>query len=289
QGGTLNNNNIAYFITISPDYFRALGTPVHAGREFNERDDASAAKAVIINQHLARVWFPNENALGKRLQIINSEYTNEWREIVGVVANVRYSGLDDATTATIYTPFAQTPFLWSNLMIRTAEPPATLIPSVRQAIKAADSTLEPASLRPLAELLSESVAQPRFYTILLGAFAVLALALAAGGIYGVLAYAGTQRTHEIGVRLALGAGRGAVLRMLLRQGMSLTLTGVALGLIGSWAMTRLLTTMLFEVSANDPLTFTGAALLLALVAILACWIPARRATMVDPLIALRSE
>jgi putative ABC transport system permease protein len=287
--GTEKYNNIAYLIAISPDYFRALGTPVRAGREFNERDGAKAAKAVIINEHLARTWFPNESALGKRLQIINSEHTNEWREIVGVVANVRYSGLDDATTATIYTPFAQTPFLWSNLMIRTAVPPATMIPSVRQAIKAADPTLEPASFRPLAELVSESVAQPRFYTFLLGAFAVLALALAAVGIYGVLAYAVTQRTREIGLRLALGAGRGAALRMVLRQGMSLTLTGVALGLIGAWAMTRLLETMLFEVSATDPVTFTGVALLLALVALLACWIPARRATKVDPLIALRSE
>src|SRR5262249_22654892 len=151
QGGTEKNNNIAYLITISPDYFRALGTPVRAGREFSERDDAMAPKTIIINEHLARVWFPNENALGKRLQIVNSEHTNEWREIVGVVANVRYSGLDDATTATIYTPFAQTPFSWSNLMIRTAAPPATLIPGVRQAIKAADPMLEPAIFRPLAE------------------------------------------------------------------------------------------------------------------------------------------
>jgi putative ABC transport system permease protein len=289
QGVPIKKNNIAYFIAINPDYFRALGTPLRAGREFTERDDDKAAKTVIVNEHLARTWFPNESALGKRLQIINSEYTNEWREIVGIVANVRYSGLEDAFTATIYTPFAQTPFQWSYLMIRTAAPPAPLIPSVRQAIKSADPTLDPASFRSLSELVSESVAQPRFYTFLLGTFAGLALVLASVGIYGVLAYVVTQRTREIGIRLALGAGRGAVLRMVLRQGMWLILAGVAFGLLGAWALTRLLKTMLFEVSATDPATFLAITLLLAVVALLACWIPARRATKVDPMIALRCD
>jgi putative ABC transport system permease protein len=287
--GLPDNNSTAYFIAVSPDYFRALDTPVREGREFSERDDQQSAKAVIINQYLARQLFPNESALGRRLQIINSEHANDWREIVGVVADVRYSGLDDAQTATIYTPFAQTPFLWSNLMIRASVPPSTLITSVRQAIRAADPTLEPVSFRAMEELVSESVAQPRFYTFLLGAFAVLALVLAAVGIYGVSAYAVTQRTREIGVRLALGARPGAVLGLILRQSMALAASDAALGLLGALAMTRWLQALLFGVSATDPATFAVIALLLLTVALAACVIPARRATKVDPMIALKCE
>ena len=289
QGSPASNDNTAYFIAISPDYFGALGTPIREGREFTVRDDDNAAKAVIVNEFLARKWFPNENAVGKRLQIINSEQSNEWREIVGVVGNVRYSGLDDAATATIYTPFAQTPFLWSYLMIRTAVPPETLIASVRQAIKGIDPALDPASFRPLDQVVANSVSPQRFYTFLLGSFAALALVLATVGIYGVIAYAVTQRTHEIGLRLALGAGRGSVLKLVLRQGLLLALTGIVIGLIGASMMTRLLTTLLFEVSPTDPATFASIALLLLITAFLACWIPARRAMKVDPMIALRCE
>jgi len=289
QGLPESKERNAYFIAVSPNYFRALGTPLREGREFTERDDAQANQTVIINQTLARNLFPNESALGKRLQIINSEQANDWREIVGVVADVRYSGLDDPGQAAIYTPFAQTPFLWSNLMLRTSVPPATLLASVRQAILAANPALEPANFQPMTELVSESVAQPRFYTFLLGAFAVLALILAAVGIYGVSAYTVTQRTQEIGVRLALGARQRTILSLLLRQSMTLALLGTLLGLLGAFAVTRWLQSMLFEVRANDPATFAVIAGVLLLVALAASWIPARRATKVDPLTAIRYE
>jgi len=279
----------SYFITVSPDYFRTLGTQMAEGRDFTPRDDAAAAKVVIINRMMARNLFPNESAVGKRLQLVNSEHSNEWREIVGVVGDVRYSGLDDTGEAAIYTPFAQTPFMWSNLMIRTSVPPQTLFQSVRNAVISVEPTLEPSNFRTMDQLVSDSVARPRFNTSLLAAFAALALALAAVGIYGVIAYSVTQRTHEIGVRLALGARKGDVIRLVLKQGMWPALAGAALGLGGAWGMTRLLSGLLFEVSATDPATFVAVTLLLLAIALLACWIPARRAAKVDPMIALRYE
>ncbi|MBS1791400.1 MAG: ABC transporter permease [Acidobacteria bacterium] len=291
QGESSNESGgrSAYFIAVNPNYFHALGTSLREGREFTDRDDDKAAKTVIINQTLARNLFPNESALGKRVQLINSELSNDWREIVGVVADVRYSGLDDPNDSAIYTPFAQTPFLWSYLMIRTTVPPQSLVAGVRDAIKSANSALEPTGFMPMKQLVSSSVAQPRFYTFLLGAFAALALALAAVGIYGVLAYSVTQRTREIGVRLALGAGQRSVLRLVLKQGLALALIGSVIGLIGALALTRLMSALLFEVSVTDPLTYGSVSALLILVVLMACWIPARRAAKVDPIIALRYE
>jgi len=279
----------AYFIAASPDYFRALGAPLVEGRDFTNRDDDEAAKVLIINRNLARDLFPNESAIGKRLQLVNSELSNEWREIVGVVGDVRYSGLGDPGVNSIYTPFAQTPFMWSNLMIRTSVPPQTLIQSVRGAIASVNSSPQPANFLTMEQLVSDSVARPRFNTILLAAFAALALALAAVGIYGVIAYSVSRRAHEIGVRMALGARKGDVIRLILKQGMTPAITGAALGLVGAWAATRLMSGLLFEVSATDPATFAVITLTLMTVALLACYIPARRATKVDPMVALRCE
>jgi putative ABC transport system permease protein len=279
----------AYFIAVTPDYFRALGTPLAEGRAFTERDDVEAAKVLIINRTLARNLFPNESAIGKRLQVVNSEQSNEWREIVGVVGDVRYSGLDDPGEAAIYTPFAQTPFMWSNLMIRASVPPQALIQSVRAAVASVNSTLQPANFLTMDQLVSDSVAQPRFNTVLLGAFAALAMALAAVGIYGVISYSVTQRMREIGVRMALGARKGSVLRLVLWQGMTPALVGAALGLVGAWGVTRLMAGLLFDVTATDPLTFGTVTALLLGIALLACYIPARRATKVDPMVALRCE
>jgi putative ABC transport system permease protein len=283
------NERSGYFIAISPDYFRALGTKVLQGRVFSARDDAPNAPVVIINQALAARLFPNESALGKRLQLINPEQSNEWREVVGVVADITYSGLDDRLTATIYTPFAQTPFLWNYLMIRTAAAPETLVNSVRQAIVSVDERLEPVNFQPMQQVLYDTVAQPRFYTVLLGAFAGLSLLLAAVGIYGVLAYSVTQRTHELGVRLALGAQRRDVLRLIVREGMGLALLGVGAGLAGAYAATKAMTSLLFEVQATDLTTYAVIAVLLLFVALLASLVPALRAMNVDPIIALRGE
>jgi putative ABC transport system permease protein len=279
----------AYFIAASPDYFRALGTPLLEGRAFTDRDGAGAAKVLIISRGLAQNLFPNESAVGKRLQLVNSEQSNEWREIVGVVGDVRYSGLADSEIDTIYTPFEQTPFLWSYLMARSTVQPETLIQSVRSAVKSVNPNLQPASFVPMERLISDSVAQPRFNTVLLSAFAALALALAAVGIYGVIAYSVSRRAQEIGVRMALGAQKSDVLRLILKQGMAPAVAGAVLGLVGAWAATRLMTGLLFEVSATDPMTFTVITLTLMTVALLACYIPARRATKVDPMTALRCE
>ena len=286
DGGGLQD---AWFVAASPDYFRALGATIVEGRAFTDRDDGAAAKVVIISRGLARYRFPNESAVGKRLQLVNSELSNEWREIVGVVGDVRNNGLDSSDVNTIYTPFTQTPFTWSFLMIRASVPPETLIQSVRGAVASVNSSLQPANFLTMEQLVYDSVARPRFNTVLLAAFAALALALAAVGIYGVIAYSVSRRAHEIGVRMALGARKGDVIRLILRQGMTPAIAGAAVGLVGAWAATRLMSGLLFEVSATDPATFAIITLTLMAIALLACYIPAWRATKVDPMVALRCE
>jgi putative ABC transport system permease protein len=282
-------DNSAYFIAVSPDYFRALGTPLREGRAFGERDTKGAPGVVVINQSLARRLFPKNSAVGQRLKLVNPEQQDEWRTVVGVVGDVRYRGLDDPGDAAIYTPFAQTPFFWNYVLVRTKGDPASQAQAIRSAISSVNPELSAAGIRPMAQVVSESVAQPRFNTLLLSAFAFLALVLAAIGIYGVIAYTVTQRTHEIGVRMALGAQRGDVLKLVVGQGMMPALAGVVVGVVASLALTRIMSSLLYEVSATDPATFTGIAALLSGVALLACYFPARRATKVDPMVALRYE
>jgi len=277
--------------SITPDYFRVMSIPVRRGRAFTERDAKDAPPVIIINEAFARRFFPNEEARGKR--IILEDETNQPlppREVVGVVGNVRHEGLDDKEQPEYYVPFFQAPDRQMDLVVRSAiSDPAALAVAVRGAIRSIDKDQLIWEVKTMDERVAKSVAPRRFQMLLLGIFATLALLLASIGIYGVMNFTVTQRTHEIGIRLALGAQAKDVFRLIVGQGMTLALVGVGIGLLGAIALTRVMASLLYNVSALDPLIFAGIALLLTAVALLACFIPARRATKVDPMIALRYE
>jgi predicted permease len=284
------DENGAYFVAVTPDYFRALQTPLTQGRAFDEHDTETAPKVALINRSLARRLFPNEEAVGHRIKLVNPEQDADWRTIVGVVGDIKYSGLDDPGESAIYTPFAQTPFLWSYFMIRsTPASPVSIPAAIQKAVSSVDENLTAAKIQPMEQLVSAAVAQPRFNALLLAIFAALALVLASVGIYGVISYSVAQRTHEIGIRMALGAQSRDVLKLVVGQGMLLALIGIGLGLAGALVATRLMSNLLFGVSNTDPLTYVVISLLLAGVALLACSIPARRAMKIDPIEALRYE
>jgi putative ABC transport system permease protein len=281
--------NGAYFLAVTPEYFQALGTPLIEGRSFNERDIDGAPKVVVINQSMARNLFADDGPIGNRLKLSNPEQSDDWRAIVGVVADIKYQGLDDSVEQEIYTPFSQTPFLWSYVMIRTSSEPSALIGAVRGAVSSADSSIQAVNVLTMRQLVSQSVASPRFNTILVSAFALLALVLAAVGLYGVMSYTVTQQTREIGIRMALGARPGDVFKQVLGRSLVLALIGVGAGLVGAFVVTRVMSSLLFGVSTTDPLTFVVISILLTGVALGASFVPARRATRVDPMIALRYE
>ncbi len=276
---------VAWYGLVSPDYFRALGMRLVRGRVFTERDDEKASRVVIISEAMARRYFPAEDALGKRL----GTGPNAWREIVGVMADVKQFGLEIDARPTMYLPDRQSPARAMTVVVRTTAEPLQLAAAVRAAVWEGDKNLAMAKVMPMAQLVSTSIAQPRFILLLLGIFAGVALALAAVGIYGVMSYTVTQRTREIGVRMALGARPRDVLRLVVGQGLLLTALGVGIGLAGAVGLTRLMRTLLFGVQPTDPATFALIALLLAGVALLACYLPARRAAKVDPMVALRYE
>ena len=288
--GPGENAPVATVLFVSAGYFNVLRVPFVSGRAFTESDRAGAPGVVIISEALSRRYFRNQDPVGKRMRIGGPERPDmPWLEIVGVVKDVKYDGLRGSTEPAYYLPYAQMPARGQDIVIRTAGDPLSILPMVRAEINAIDPAVPILRATTLDERMSEAVGEPRFQTTLLLVFSSIALVLAAVGIYGVLSYSISLRTHEIGVRISVGASRGDVLRMVIGEGMALATIGITLGIIGSLALTQLLATMLFEVSPHDPATYAGVSLVMAAVTLLACFIPAGRATRVDPIVALRNE
>ena len=274
---------------VSSDYFRTMRVPLASGRLFSDYDDKDHPTVVVINEALARGFFSNEDPIGKRLKFSKPEVKDDWITIVGVVKNEKLEGLAAEVKPEVYQPFTQSANNFVNLVVRTTTDPRALTTAVRREISALDKDVPIFNIKTMKEVLYESVARERFTVLLLTIFAGVALILSTVGIYGVMSYAVTQRTHEIGIRMALGANASDVLTLVVRQGVKLAIAGVGLGVAGAFALTGLIEKLLFGVGATDPLTFTVISLLLTFVALLACWLPARRAAKVDPMIALRYE
>lgn len=284
----------AYYRAISSDYFRAMGIQLKRGRYFIDADSEETPPVALINESMARSFWPDDDPIGKQITInFPSDLANYGppvaREIVGVVGNVKHGGLEHQPEPEMYAPFLQNPLLFMTLLVRTTGEPASMAGSVRAAVWSIDKDQPVAPMVTMEEILDRSVAQPRFRTLLLSVFAALALALAALGVYGVMAYLVEQRTREIGVRMALGAKTGDVLRLILGYSLRLTLIGVVIGLGASFLLTRLVASLLYSISPLDRATFAVTPLLIILVTLIASYVPARKAMKVDPVMALRHE
>ncbi|HEX8719946.1 MAG TPA: ABC transporter permease [Pyrinomonadaceae bacterium] len=281
---------------VSPNYFRTLNVGVRKGREFTARDRQGAPPVVVINEAMARKYWPDEDPVGRRLALSTEAYqggkfdlNGAWREVVGVVADVRHAGLGEQPEPEAYVPYLQSPNRDMTLVLRTASDPTQLAGAISRETYNIDKDQPVSNVRTMSQLLSTSLARPRFNFLLLTIFAGVALVLAAVGVYGVISYSVTQRTQEFGIRMALGAQVGDILRLVFREGMTLALVGIVIGLAGAFALTRYIASLLYGLSATDPLTFAGVSGVLALVAVLACYFPARRAVRIDPINALRYE
>jgi putative ABC transport system permease protein len=276
---------------VSEDYFRAMKIPLVEGRFFNEQDNDQSSRVIIINQALARQNFVNENPVGKRINLAGVERDGQpiWFQVIGVVGDVRNLELREEASPEFYFTYRQDVWAGMSLAIRTSVEPESVVSAVRFAVAEVDRTAPVSQIQTMEQRLSESVTQPRFNVFLLGVFGGIALLLSAAGIYSVTAYSVAQRTHEVGIRMALGAQRADVLKLIVGAGMGWIGVGVGIGVAAAFGLTRLLRTVLFGVSATDPLTFVAISFALIAVALLACYVPARRATKVDPLVALRYE
>lgn len=277
---------------IATDYFKTMGIPVRQGRVFDQRDRFDSTPVVIVNERFVNKYFPGQNVIGKRIMpgFAADDTGEKMREIVGVVGNVKHLALKNEDSPEMYLPNTQIPFNIVSIVVRTSvSDPSTITNSLRRELATLDGTIPLTSVRVFDEYISRSLARPRFNALLLSIFAATALVLTAIGIYGVMAYSVSQRTNEIGIRIALGAGKSSIFRLVVGQAMSLVGISLLVGLVGAFAATRLLNSLLFGVGAADPATFVGIVLLVSAVAFLASWLPARRATRVDPIIALRAE
>jgi putative ABC transport system permease protein len=287
----LGSSQVAGYRVVSPDYFRAMGIPLVCGRNFAEHDSGNAPQAALINETMARVFWPGQDPLGQRIKFEGMEMHPQWMTVVGVVHDFRESALTSRPEPEVFAPFRQHldgRLSDPNLVVRGAGDPKLLVSAIREATRAVDKNV-PVEFSAMDALLADSVAQRRFQMCLLALFAGMAMVLAAVGIYGVIAYSVSQRTHEIGIRMALGAKRADVVRMVIGQGMRMAAAGIAIGIAGAVALSRILSTQLYEVSATDAGTYMTVSLLVLAVALAATYIPARRATAVDPLVALRYE
>jgi len=280
----LNTNPTAWFLPATPGFIEGLGLPLLAGRNFGESDDASRTPVAIVNRSIAERYFADREPIGHRINI-----SGVTRTIVGVVQDTKYDGLAAPSGFQVYVPYAQRPFPGMRIVLRSKTEPSALIASVREAVRSVDPQEQGSRYQTMESIFAGSINEPRFYTLLLGVFGVVALVLAAIGIFGVISYSVSQRTREIGVRLALGASRASVLRMVLTESLGVIVIGLMLGVAAALALTRLLGSLLFEVRPGDPVTYGGVVVLLLAVGLLAALLPARRAANVDPMVALRCE
>ncbi len=270
----------------TPGYFDAIGTALRQGRMFGAQDDLKAGGVILVNETFAKKFLPGQQPIGQRLQLGERKETHE---IIGVVADVKNDDFDETVDPTSYLPLSQNARRTMSLVIRGTQDPTQLVPAVRSEVRALDPTLPVSNAKTVSQMIDERMSPKRLMTYILAVFALSALLLASIGIYGVMSYAVSQRTQEIGIRMALGARAADVLKLVLKNGMALALIGVGIGLAGAFALTRFLESQLFQVAPTDKVTFIAVASSLIVVALLACYIPARRATKVDPLVALRDE
>jgi putative ABC transport system permease protein len=277
----------AQFRQVTPGFLAAMRIPLIAGRWLNEHDDSNSPGVVVVNQAFVNHFFPGKNVMGQPLQLMGDLQST--RQIVGIVGDVRHIALSEPDWPEMYVPYAQFAHPTINVVVRAAANPQSLANALQAQVRAVDKDLTLSAVTSMDDVLGGSVSQPRFSSQLIGAFAALAALLATIGLYGLMAYSVNQRRNEIGIRMALGATREDVLRLILRQGSRLAITGIAIGMVTATAATRLLSSILFSVTPNDPPTFIEVALLLGAVALGACLVPAIRAAKVDPMVALRYE